>query len=40
LRDCYPPDADHLRQYCEMAATEDGFRGYLRTHVEAKRVTA
>ncbi len=40
LRDCYSPDEDHLREYCEMAATEDGFRSYLRTHVEDKPVTA
>lgn len=40
LRNCYPPDTDHLRQYCEMAATEDGFRSYLRTHVGAQTVTA
>lgn len=40
LRNCYPPDADHLRRYCEMAATDDGFRSYLSAHVEAERVTA
>jgi glutaconate CoA-transferase, subunit A len=40
LRGCYPEDAKHLQQYCEMAATDDGFRNYLRTHVDAERVTA
>ena len=38
LRDCYPADANHLRRYCEMAATEGGFRSYLGAHVETERV--
>ncbi len=35
LKGHYDPDANHLREYVALAATEDGFRNYLHAHVHA-----
>ncbi len=36
LRGRYPPDAEHLARYVEMARTEDGFRRYVDRYVRAR----
>ncbi len=33
LAECYEADADHLREYAELARTPEGFTRYLRRHV-------
>lgn len=35
LKGRYPPDAQHLREYVKLAASDDGFREYMNTFVNA-----
>jgi glutaconate CoA-transferase subunit A len=37
LPDVYPLDAAHLAEYARMAATEDGFKDYLKRYVHERR---
>ena len=36
----YDEDADHIREYCRLAATEDGFKDYLQRYVRKPRRAA
>lgn len=37
LADHYPADAPHLAEYARLAATPEGFAGYLERHVHGRR---
>jgi glutaconate CoA-transferase subunit A len=37
LAGCYEADRDHLREYAEMAASDEGFRSWLQRNVPARR---
>ncbi len=37
LKGYYPPDAQHLKDYVALAATEDGFQNYVETFINASR---